>query len=131
MSVALFFLALVGGMSVQASESFGTLEAQLESIFCAEYDPIFVGDACVVFVVNPASGEKWGLVYSDYELMNVHFEGQTESDYIGKNVQVSRCFKFLVLEKISEFRKFDSNYSYLDCHLDGFQIDFSRAREKH
>lgn len=111
-------LSLLSGM-IHANGVVGTVT----DAFCGEIDPFAIGDACLVFVKENASGRLYGLHYHDYDFMSVVLEDQSDmSDLVGKEVEAYSCDFFEDSNAIYALKRFNSRAFYYDCYVYDFNV---------
>lgn len=121
MKILMIILAAMLSFSALAVEIPSVITGTLEDVFCGEMDPFAVGDVCVVFTTDEATGMKLGLVYDDYDWGYIHVpETDSAEDMVGDRFQASTCEKIHDRNQIGELKNYNGDYFYVRCYVYDF-----------
>ena len=120
MKKLLIALALLSSFTIQAS----TVKATINEVVCGEMDPFVIGDACILFSTDNETGNKIGLVYSDYDWAYEHASDLNNYDVLnGRSFKADNCETFKNYDAIRELKDYNSDYFYLSCNIFGFSFN--------
>ena len=121
MKFVMMILAAMVSFGASAVEVPSVITGTAEDIVCGEMDPFAVGDACIVYTTDEATGMKLGLVYDDYDWAIVHVpETDSVGDLVGDRFEASTCEKIYDRDQISVLKDFNSEYFYVNCYTYDF-----------
>jgi hypothetical protein len=120
MKTLLITLIFITSFSLKAE----VVEGTINDVICAEINPFVIGDACILFSTDKNTGNKVGLVYSDYTWA---YEYASESNdwsvFTGRTFSASSCDTFTSYDEIRELKEYNAEYFYYRCNIFGFKFN--------